>query len=129
MLSSEDNEKIMIILGKMHDAMEQIAMYWGHVAEFTVSQTVESRHFRDGGLSRVKIWKTISDSAIRMEWKPRDMTENQMYGVAQSRASAGSPDAKLRLIQEMFDGYEKADIAKLKQSIENAKKRREKYRR
>lgn len=127
MMSSEDNEKIMNIMGRMHETMEQIAMYWVHVAEMTVSQTMPSRLSQDEGLSRVKIWKTVSDSAIRVEWKPRILTETQMYSIAQSRASICSPEAKLRLIQEMFDGYEKADIAKLRKSIEAQKKRRERY--
>ena len=108
----------------MHEAMEQIAMYWGHVAEFAISQTVGGRSGPEGAFCRVKIWKTVTDGAIRMEWKPRDLTETQMYGLAHSRASAGTGPAKLRLIQEMFDGHEKADIAKLKASIEREKKRR-----
>ena len=127
MITSEDNEKIVNIMAQMHEAMEQIAEYWVHVAEMSVSQTMESRLFQREGLSRVKIWKTISDSAIRVEWKPRILTESQMYSIAQSRASACSPQAKLRLIQEMFDGYEQADIEKLKKSIEAQKKRRERY--
>tara|TARA_R100000458_G_C8213337_1_gene200062 strand:- start:452 stop:835 length:384 start_codon:yes stop_codon:yes gene_type:complete len=126
MITSEDNEKIVKIMGKMHEAMEEIALYWGHVAEMTVSQTMPSQHMQEG-LSRVKIWKTISDSAIRVEWKPRLLTETQMYSIAHERASSPSSQTKLHLIQQMFDGYEKEDIEKLKASIERQKKRRERH--
>lgn len=127
MMTNEDNETMMMILDRMHTAMEEIALFWGHLAEFNISQSKPGNHSNWGQLSRVKLWKTMSDNAIRLEWKPRHMTETQMSSIIHRRSQDKIQHEKMRMLEELEEEWAEEEVSRLLRRVKASKERRERH--
>lgn len=122
-MDTQDHHQTAVFLDKLHTLMDDINEYWLHTVDFSLSQTGHTH----GHFTRLKISKNLTDGAIRIEYKPRILTDIQMMSVAGREIRQDTHRQRAKLVQDVAEAEREEEIARLNRMLKRAKERRERY--
>lgn len=122
-MNTQDHNNTAAFLNELHGFMDEINEYWLHSVDFSLSQTMPMH----GHFTRLKISKNLTDGTIRIEYKPRILTDIQMMSVAGREIRQETHRQRARLVQDVAKAEREEEVARLSRRLQRAKERRERY--
>lgn len=122
-MNTQDHHKTAAFLAEMHTLMDDMNEYWLHTVDFSLSQTLPMH----GHFTRLRVSKNLTDGAIRIEYKPRIMTDTQIMSYVSRQFTADTHRQRTRLVEKVAKEEREEAIASLGYRLKRAKERRERY--
>lgn len=122
-MDTQNHHKTAAFLEELHTIMDDISEYWLHTVDFNLSQTGRAH----GHYTMLKVSKNITDGAIRIEYKPRMLTETQLVSLVSREAQMQTNRQRTRLIEEFAKEERQEEIESLERRLQRIKERRARY--